>query len=220
MKILVVAAHADDEALGCGGTIARHALEGDDVKVVTMTNGVSSRNLASEEDKDRRKAAFHKSIQILGAGVLETFDFPDNMMDSAPMLDVAKSLEMVSCEFLPEIVYTHHVGDLNIDHKITKNAVETAFRPTPESSVKALYSFEVLSSTSWSLNNNPFVPNFFVDISKTIDIKIRALKAYTEEIKEAPHARSLESVEALATYRGHSVGLQKAEAFTTIRTIK
>ena len=86
--------------------------------------------------------------------------------------------------------------------------------------MKALYSFEVLSSTSWSYDNNPFIPNFFVDISDTIEIKIRALRAYAEEIREAPHARSIESVEALATFRGHSVGLHKAEAFTAMRIIK
>ena len=202
MNVLIVAAHSDDEALGCGGTIARHVLEGDDVKVITMTNGVSSRNSASRNDEDRRRA-LPKSIRILGAEVLETFDFPDNMMDSVSLLQVTKSLETATCEFLPEIVYTHHVGDLNIDHRITKQAVETTFRPTPESSVKALYSFEVLSSTNWSHDNNPFIPNFFVDISNTIEIKIRALRAYAEEIKKHLMREVLRALKLLL----HSVGI-------------
>ena len=155
-KILVVAAHADDETLGCGGTIARHVSEGDTVHVMIMTNGVGARGDGDEKAIKERQEAFHKAMSILGVQKTYENDFPDNRMDTFPLLEITQSVEKVIKKIEPSIVYTHHYGDLNIDHQITHKAVITACRPIPQSSVKEIYSFEVLSSTEWSDINSSF----------------------------------------------------------------
>ena len=150
-KILVVAAHPDDEVLGCGGTMARHAKNGDKVHIVFMSDGVNSReNVKYNEENERREYA-KKASEILGAQTPKFFDFPDNMMDTVPLLEIVKELEVYIQELQPNIVYTHYKGDLNIDHQITYQAVMTACRPTPRSSITQIYLFEILSSTEWSI---------------------------------------------------------------------
>ena len=217
-KILVVAAHPDDEVLGCGGTMARHASNGDKVHVLFMSAGVGSRENIKNDEVNERRICAKQASKILGSQSPQFLNFPDNRMDSISLLDVVKSIELVIQEIGPDVVYTHHIGDLNIDHQITHKAVLTACRPQPESSVKEIYSFEVLSSTEWS-TNNPFIPNYFVDISDTLELKISAVKAYNSELRTFPHARSIESVKALAKYRGASVGIRAAEAFKVERLI-
>ena len=217
-KILVVAAHPDDEVLGCGGTMARHAKNGDKVHIVFMSNGVNSRgNVKYNEENERRECAI-KASEILGAQTPKFFDFPDNMMDTVPLLEIVKELEVYIQELQPNIVYTHYKGDLNIDHQITYQAVMTACRPTPRNSITQIYLFEILSSTEWSISST-FSPVHFVDISEEFELKINALKMYKDEMKDFPNSRSIESVSALAVFRGGSMGINFSEAFSVERSI-
>jgi len=220
-KILVVAAHPDDEVLGCGGTIARHVDEGDEVHVIFMADGVTSRNTLAEEDLRVRNKAAYESCEILGAQSPQFLGFPDNKMDTVALLDVVQELEKVMDKIQPSIIYTHHDADLNVDHRIAHQAVLTACRPQPENCVNEIYSFEVLSSTEWVSPSakNTFIPNRFVDISKVIERKIKALNAYADEMRDYPHCRSLETVELLAKYRGSTMGMKAAESFKIERIL-
>jgi N-acetylglucosamine malate deacetylase 1 len=228
-SILVVAAHPDDEVLGCGGTIARHVAAGDHVTVAWLTDGWSSRAVASEEEAgrvatDRRKAAV-KAVGILGAEELflrtkgGVFHL-DQRLDTYPFLDVVQVIEgqIAANKIEPQIIYTHWTGDLNKDHEITARAVLTAFRPLPGSSVEAIYGFEVPSSTEWGIE--PFDPDYFVDISGFETRKSDALKAYDAEMQDEPHARSYAAVEHLCAYRGAQAGVFRAEAFHTYRHVE
>jgi N-acetylglucosamine malate deacetylase 1 len=220
-NVLVVAAHSDDEALGCAGTMAKHVAAGDKVHVIFMTNGVDSRNTSSNSDIENRQAAARKSADILGVTSMEYFDFPDNKMDTVPLLDIVKSIENAINELQPEIVYTHHIGDLNIDHQITHKAVMTACRPQPSFCVKEIYAFEVLSSTEWQTPGYlSFTPNVYIDISSQIEIKRKALGAYSEEMYQPPHSRSVDNSIRLNSLRGNSVGVDYAEGFILVRMIK
>jgi LmbE family N-acetylglucosaminyl deacetylase len=217
-KILVIAAHADDEVLGCGGTIARHCLEGDKVFIGILADGVTSRDILA--NKTERKSAAEKAATILGAQPPIFFDYPDNQMDTVPLLKIIKTIEGLIKEIRPDRIYTHFNGDLNIDHQIATRAVLTACRPVKDTSVKEILSFEVLSSTEWSFSKTePFTPNFFVDITNTFDQKIEALKCYETEMCNFPHPRSLEAVGALNKLRGTTVGKDKAEGFVVLRMI-
>lgn len=216
--ILIVAAHTDDEAIGCGGTIARHVAEGDAVYAVFMADGVTSRPDSSEAELAQRQQAAEKAMQILGIKQGFMLGLPDNRMDSLPFLDVVQPLEKVITEVQPQIVYTHHHGDLNIDHRITHQAVVTACRPQPGSSVIEIYAFEVLSATEWNTpGHNTFSPNVFIDISQYLDTKRQALEAYNLEIRPEPHTRSITNIMRLAEFRGNTVGLKAAEAFGLVR---
>lgn len=217
--ILVVAAHTDDEALGCAGTIARHVAEGDQVHLLFMTDGVSSRDALDDAAKARHKAA-QLAAQVLGVSSSTNLNFPDNRMDSVALLDIVKEIETKMQATQPKIIYTHHLGDLNIDHQITHKAVLTACRPQPNFCVKEIYAFEVLSATEWnSPNTQAFVPNVFIDITNYLPTKIKALQAYAEEMREAPHSRSFEHIEVLAKHRGYTVGMEAAEGFMLVRKI-
>ena len=142
-SVLVVAAHTDDEALGCGGTIAKHVAQGDAVYAVFLADGVTSRSNASEQELDERNSAAKQAHKTLGIKQSFMLGFPDNRMDVLPLLDIVQELERVVLELRPEVVYTHHLGDLNVDHRVTHNATLTACRPLPGSSVREIYSFEV-----------------------------------------------------------------------------
>ncbi|GMQ47866.1 PIG-L deacetylase family protein [Vibrio sp. 10N] len=216
--VLVVAAHSDDEALGCAGTIAKHVDNGDDVFVVFMTDGVAARG--SDDGSDERHEASEAALSVLGVQKAFRFSFPDNQMDSVPLLSVTKQVEAVLAEVSPNILYTHFAGDLNVDHQITHKAVMTACRPQAWCSVKEIYCFEVLSATEWnSKSASPFLPQKIVDVTKQWDRKVAALACYKEEMRRAPHSRSIESVNALACLRGSCHGLYMAEAFYVERII-
>ena len=220
-SILVVAAHPDDEVLGCGGTIARHVSEGDSVVVVFMTNGVSARGAkkGSLADLERQKMS-RFALQNLGIDDVYYESFPDNKMDTIPLIDIVRVIELYVLDSKPRVVYTHFSHDLNIDHRITHQAVMTACRPQKSSTVKEIYCFEVLSSTEWnSISEIKFNPNKFVNITEYYDKKIKALSEYKQEMRVSPHSRSFECVDALTTYRGSIVGLKRAEAFEIERII-
>ncbi len=219
--ILVVAAHADDEVLGCGGTIAKHVSKGDTVHLVIMADGVSSRLNTTEDELRIRHHACRKAAKILGIESIKTLGLRDNQMDTYPFLEVIKTLETVLGGVEPNVIYTHHHGDLNIDHRLTHSAVMTLYRPFPNSTVKEIFGFEVLSSTNWSATNSAsFRPSLSVDISNHLDNKMKAIKAYGLEMRAAPHCRSYEHVEALARHRGFDVGFGAAEAFEIYRMLR
>ena len=219
-SILVVAAHPDDEALGCGGAIALHAQTGADVHVVFMTDGVNSRDNVKKFEVEQRRSAAREASNILGAQAPIFLSFPDNAMDTVSLLDIIKSLEKIINQLKPQIIYTHHSDDLNIDHQITHQAVMTACRPQPNSTVREIFSFEVLSSTEWAIGSkNLFKANCFVDIDSVKEKTIASINAYEKEMREFPHSRSAKSVEYLAKYRGSSVGLIAAEAFMVERIL-
>jgi LmbE family N-acetylglucosaminyl deacetylase len=220
-NVLAIAAHADDEALGCGGTLARHAAAGAAVSVVFLADGIGARGEDAAEAAARRAAA-SEAAAILGTRPPIFGGFPDNRMDSVPLLDVIAWLAKATQGIEPDIVYTHAGGDLNVDHRVAHQATLTLFRPQPQSSVRGIFAFEVPSSTEWSSAaiGAPFVPDRFVDIAATRDKKRRALEAYAAEMRPFPHARSFEAIEARDRWRGASVGLAAAEAFQTLRWIE
>lgn len=221
MRVLVVAAHPDDEALGCGGTIARHVAEGDTVHLLLMTDGVSARKGTSGRHQKARARALAKSCQIHGIQKVHALNFPDNQMDAVPLLQIVQAVEPIIQRFKPVIVYTHHSGDLNVDHRITQQAVMTACRPKPNFPVRAIYGFEILSSTDWTSGINPaFSPQFYVNIERHLKKKLRACEAYAEEMAPEPHTRCLRHVEILARHRGLTVGFGAAEAFVTYRILR
>ena len=220
-SILVICAHPDDEVLGCGGTVARHITDGDFVHLLVLADGVSSRDSGNSHEVTRRYSAAMQSVKILGFKTYKFLTFPDNKMDTVPLLDIVQEVEREISLLNPEIIYTHHCNDLNIDHRITFQAVLTACRPIPKSSVKEIYSFEVMSSTEWApLMGSRFAPSLYVDITKFMDIKIDALRAYSEELRPSPHSRSLNHLKILAHHRGYAVGVEAAEAFEVVRIVR
>lgn len=217
-NILVVAAHPDDESLGCAGTIARHTIRGDNVYVVFLADGISARLGAANVDFKMRARGAKGALEILGVRDFFNFGFPDNQCDSVPLLHVVQKLEEILAKVKPCLVYTHHGGDLNIDHQVASKAVQTACRPHPLQSVKSILSFEILSATDWNfLNDYKFNPNFFVDITETFWLKKKALAVYDSEIMSAPHSRSFENIDLLSRHRGMTVGVERAEAFSLCR---
>jgi N-acetylglucosamine malate deacetylase 1 len=225
MRVLVVAAHPDDEVLGCGGTIAWHVDQGHEVLIYIMAEGATSRFAAPDRDAmaselgGLRKSAI-QAAAILGASVIFG-NYADNRMDSVDLLDVIKSVESVVDDFRPDKIYTHHVGDINIDHQIVHKAVVTACRPLPGQVVRSLFFFEVPSSTEWQspATGLTFAPNWFVSIDATLERKLQALKVYEFEMRDFPHSRSITAVEHLARWRGACAGVLAAEAFMLGRMI-
>ncbi|MAE21967.1 MAG: GlcNAc-PI de-N-acetylase [Pseudomonas sp.] len=216
--VLVVAAHPDDEVLGCGGTIYKHHLAGDKVYLITLTNGVSARDNHDSDDTVIRNEALEKSCKTLGVDEYHCLSFPDNQMDTISLLSITKEIEKFAKDKKISTVYTHSLKDLNIDHQITHKATLTAFRPQPGLSVKRILAFEVLSSTEWS--SDFFTPNYFVTLSDDCwNKKMEAMKYYSEELREFPHSRSIRNIENIGSLRGACIGYTKAEAFELIRSI-
>lgn len=222
-KVLVVAAHADDEILGCGGTMARHVDQGDEVSVIFLTDGVGSRSKRSSgaTDAGDRESAAEKALGIIGAKRQASLNLPDNASDQLARLEVTQALETALEGNLPDLIYTHHGGDLNIDHRRALESVLTTFRPQSAKGPKAIYSFEVASSTAWQGQSlaPAFNPNHYVNITAQLERKIAALQAYAEEMRPFPHARSIEALTHQAHFRGSQVGVPAAEAFVVERSL-
>jgi LmbE family N-acetylglucosaminyl deacetylase len=215
-RVLVVAAHPDDEVLGCGGAIARHVSEGDSVRVVLLAEGITSRRASLQDGSiDELHAAARRANKLLGVDEVLLDGLPDNRMDSLDRLKITQRIECHIEQWRPSVVYTHHCGDVNLDHQIVHHAVVTACRPQPGHCVERLLFFEVASSTEWQPPGSgaPFLPNWFVDVSGTLDRKLAALGAYESEMRSWPHSRSLRGVEHQARWRGASLGVEAAEAF-------
>lgn len=224
-SILIVAAHPDDEVLGCGGTMARLAGEGHDVYVAILGEGITSRYDKREyANQDIVKELQNQSRQVsklLGVKELFLYDLPDNRFDTVPLLEIIKLVENLINNIEPQIIFTHHNCDLNIDHTITNRAVLTATRPLPGTCVKEIYAFEILSSTDWSFHQlqHIFHQNVYFDIKQTINKKINAMKLYDYELRTFPHPRSIERIEINAKHWGSVVGIEYAEAFELIRML-
>lgn len=220
-RVAVIVAHPDDEVLGCGGAIRRHTLAGDAVWTIILADGETSRDAAGEKAIAAREAAMQAAAKILGVQHHATHRLPDNRLDTVPLLDLIKLVEPHIRVIAPDTVYTHHAGDLNADHRRVHQAVMTACRPQAGCSVTRLLCFETPSSTEWQSPHagTPFLPNWFVDISEVLEVKMKALQAYGREMKPWPHPRSYEGVEHLAHWRGATIGCTAAEAFMLMRGI-
>ena len=223
-KILIVAAHPDDEVLGCFGTVSKYIKEGYDAYTLILGEGKTSRD--ERRNVDSKKDEIEKlNTEIINAnksiGIKKVFieHLPDNRFDSVDLLDIVKIINKIKEELKPDIIFTHYENDLNIDHSLTYKAVLTATRPMEDECVKEIYSFEVLSSTEWEYPLS-FSPDYFVDISETIELKLEAMNKYNSELKEFPHPRSLEGIKLNAKYHGMKVGRKYVEAFKTIRVIR
>jgi len=222
-RILVVAAHPDDEILGCGGTIARLVKEGHRVSTLILGEGVTSRD--ASRDADNRRLDIGKLRQeavsanrIIGVREVSFCDFPDNRFDTVPFLDIVKTIENMKKRIGPAAIFTHYHGDLNVDHRITYGAVITAARPMRKETVREIYSFEALSSTEWNYPST-FSPDIFFDITGTIGLKLKAMGIYKSELRKFPHPRSLKGVRLSAECWGIKTGLGCAEAFKAARMI-
>jgi LmbE family N-acetylglucosaminyl deacetylase len=225
MKVLVVAAHPDDEVLGCGGTIAKMVSDGHTVMSVILGEGVAARYGVGDDtvtERNNLHTSARTAAKILGAEKPKIFAFPDNRFDSVPLLDLVKEIESVIESFKPQMVFTQHGGDLNVDHMQTFRAVLAATRPMQGAVVKSVLSFEVNSSTEWAFQrfSPSFRPSVFVDIGKTLTKKMKALQAYASEMRAFPHPRSEEAVRAQAIKWGSVAGLQAAEAFEVIWEVR
>lgn len=224
--VLVIAAHPDDEILGVGATVAKHIKDGDVAYALILGEGQTSRTQTREKTDESVVSALHNdSLEAAKKiGYKEVFFeyFPDNRFDRCDLLDIVKSVEKYVSELKPDIIYTHHGGDLNVDHQYTYKAVMTGTRPVNGCCVKEIFCFETVSSTEWNFayNGNAFSPDTFVDVEDTFDVKLEAMKCYKTELCEAPHPRSLENLEVCAKRWGSVVGRKYVEAFETMRVIK
>lgn len=226
MTTLIVAAHPDDEVLGCGGTITRLAGQGEEVHIAILGEGSTSRahsrSQAEQESVHRLAQASDVAAGRMGAHRVVRFGLPDNRFDTVALLDVVKLVEGLIVECSPSAVITQHGGDLNVDHRVTFRAVLAATRPLPGHVVKEVLAFEVGSSTEWSFQQFApvFRPSVFVDITETLNRKVAALLAYEDEVRAFPHPRSPEAVRAAAARWGATAGVLAAEAFELIRMVR
>lgn len=223
-KILVVAAHPDDELMGAGGTIRRLANEGKSCRALIMAEGLTSRGNAREDtDKEELlelQTNARAAAKQVGYESIDFCGFPDNRLDDVNLLDIIKTIVKYVELYKPDTIFTHHLGDLNIDHRRTCGSVLTCCRPVGEYSVKRIYAFETPSSTEWNYNyTDPFSPNVYIDITETVEAKIRGMACYRSESRQYPHPRSAEALRALAQYRGSNVGVKAAEAFMLLREV-
>ncbi len=221
--ILVAAAHPDDEILGCGGTAARLANEGAKVYTLLLGQSIAARHEGGDKTKyqeqiEQLKKCMNTANGAIGVQEVFSFDFPDNKFDTVALLDIVKTVENIKNKIKPNIIFTHYEKDLNIDHRITYEAVITATRPVASETVKKIYSFEVLSSTEWHYPV-AFSPDTFFDISNTMEQKQKALSFYETELRPFPHPRSLEGAELNAKVWGMKTGVGCAEAFKTVRNL-
>jgi LmbE family N-acetylglucosaminyl deacetylase len=221
-NVLICVAHRDDETIGCGGTIYKHFLQGDNVFCLSMTDGVSARSNVDTITKKKIKQRIQNSIKASKILKFKWIDhdenFPDNQLDTVPLISVIQLIEKIKKEVKPTIVYTHSDSDLNVDHRIVSAATQTAFRPIFGEICKKIYAFEVPSSTDYSIKQ--FEPNYFVNINKEWIKKISALKAYGNEVLKTKTSRSLMGLKTNAALRGYMSGQKFAEAFRIIRELK
>jgi LmbE family N-acetylglucosaminyl deacetylase len=225
-KILIVAAHPDDEVLGCGGTIAKLSAQGKEVHILILATGLTSR-AGFDVDKDAGALKIHleratRASALLGAKHVNVAGFPDQKMDALPLLEITKRIEAEIELVKPQTIFTHHGGDLNMDHVITFRATLTAARPMAGGVVRSVYAYEVPSSTEWAFQKfePKFQPNLFHDITETLPQKIQAMQIYESEARDFPHPRSPQALQAIAHRWGSVVGLHAAEAFELVREIK
>src|SRR5262245_15763152 len=221
-RVLAVAAHPDDETYGLGGTIRRHVVDGEAVSVLFLTDGVRARHNATEQ----QQAAARRACACLGVDDVRFADMPDQRLDVLALIDIVRPISEAVNDLRPSIVYTHHRGDTNQDHRAVFSATMVAVRPFGDNPVEQVLCYEVASSTEWAapVSDSAFLPNVFVNINDTLDEKLRAVDAYRDtfmpEVMEFPHPRSPEAVRVYAHSRGVSVGMVAAEAFALVRGLR
>lgn len=227
-RILLVVAHPDDELLGCGATMYRLIhVHNCTIKVVILGEGITSRSEQRDVEKWKKELELHranikKAQSSIGYQDISIHDFPDNRFDSVALLDIVKIIEKEKAAFSPEVIFTHHGGDVNIDHQRTFEAVITACRPMENERVQAIITFETFSGTEWRASSDPkhFIPNLFVVIDeKGLQAKIKGMESYEFERRAYPHPRSPEALKIAAQRWGIAIGRQYAEAFCVIRMI-
>ena len=221
-KILIIVAHTDDESFGCGGLIKKMSLNKNKISAISFTNGVGARSNNRDKEIKKRKLSSIKASKILGFSWLAQYDYPDNQLDSISLLEIIQVIEKHKKQFKPHVVITHNFSDLNIDHRKIAEATLTAFRPEPNEKLEQLLTFEVPSATDFRIlkNKKNFIPNYFVNINKFLNAKIKAIKSYKSEVKPYPHSRSITGLKNLNKIRGNQSGLKYAEAFEIIRKIE
>jgi LmbE family N-acetylglucosaminyl deacetylase len=225
-RTLVIAAHPDDEVLGCGATAARLVSEGREVHFAILGEGMTSRHADRSATDPVQISLLHQQSHAaaakLGVKNLITHKLPDNRLDTVPLLEVVKLVEGLIDQIQPQVIYTHHAGDLNVDHGVIHRAVLTATRPMAGDPVREIYAFEVPSSTEWAFQQlePSFQPNVFVDVTRTLDAKIAAMECYESERRKYPHPRSPEALRAIAMRWGSVAGCGAAEAFELVRSIR
>jgi len=220
MRVLVVAAHPDDEILGVGGTVRKHALAGDEVRLLIACEGVSMRY--EDEHRQRVVGQAREAGSILGAVEVLFGELPDQRLDTLPRVEVFAKIEEVVQAVRPDVIYTHFGGDVNHDHGVLFQAVQVATRPYSAPFVREVFAYETPSSTEWGTPavQGAFIPQMFVDISATLEDKIRAFCRYEREVRPAPHPRSPESLRARAQTWGSVIGVAAAEPFMVVRAVR
>ena len=218
-RVLVIATHPDDEVLGCGGVMARHADRGDAVHVLVVTRGVPE--IFPPEEVEGIREELRRAHDLLRVATTRFLDFPAPKMDMVPQCELAQAISGVVRELQPHTVYIPHHGDLHIDHRAVYLASLVATRPVNACSVRRLLCYETLSETDWAppRPDQAFVPTVFVDISDYLTRKLEALACYQSQLRQPPNPRSLQTVGALAQLRGATVGVEAAEAFMLVREV-
>ena len=220
MRVLVIAPHPDDEILGVGGTIAKRSNAGDEVYVCVVTKGFPP--LFDQEMIEQGRRECVQADRMLGVRETYFLDLPAVMLETVPRYELNRKIAEVVQEVDPDEVYIPHRGDMQIDHQIVVDAAMVAVRPRGKRYPRRVYAYETLSETGWNIPNttNEFIPTVYEDISGTVDAKIGALSVFRSQLAQFPEARSVGAVEALARFRGATVGVSAAEAFCLIREIK
>ena len=221
VRVLVIGAPPDDEVLGSGGVIARHADAGDEVYVCILSEGASAQYADPEMIKVRRAAA-RKAAKILGVKDSFYHDLPDSRMETVPHVEINAILEKHVAEVKPEVVYTHFGGDTDLDHQRSYRSTIVAARPKVDSPIRKVLCYEVLGQTHWAGPGaeSAFNPNVFIDIGDYLGKKLAAMKCYSSEVEPYPHPRSLTAIDALAKIRGVLCGCEAAEAFVLVRDVQ
>lgn len=218
-RVLAIAAHADDETLGAGGTLATHATAGDELCLLILSTSALSRPDADHAAVNtHRRTCATKAAELFGAR-LHLGDLPDNGFDTQPLLKITQRIEDVIRGFEPTIIYTHSPTDLSRDHQLVAQATAAAARPVPGSQVRTVLSYEVLSATDWGITD-AFRPTWYQPLNpEAVKTKMEALRIYSSEMRAWPHTRSAEAVSAQLAHRGAQIGAEAAEAFGLIRHV-
>lgn len=223
MNILVVAPHADDEVLGCGGILAKYAKAGNNTYVAVMTNAhLGDPQMFSQEGIDTVRGEALQAHKILGVKQTFFFDYPAPRLDTAPAYQISVSLNKLITDLAIDVMYIPHRGDMHKDHGVIFLAALVAARPINNCPVKQIYTYETLSETEWAppFGNDVFIPTVFEDITEVFPLKVQAMERFRSQLKEFPHPRSIEGLSSLAKFRGSTVSIHFAESFALIRDIR